>query len=119
MLFRRRDLSDCRVAIIFADIRLEDGYSFEVFDAVSTDALIVFTTAYDEYALRAFDYNCIDYLLKPYGQQDLEDALTRFESRIRSTLGRNKILNLKPPFEQTEIVITAPVVKVLREKLSA
>ena len=45
--------------LIFADIRLEDGYSFEVFDSVSTDALIVFTTAYDEYALRAFDYNCI------------------------------------------------------------
>lgn len=39
--------------------------------------------------------------------------------RIRSTLGRNKILSLKPPFEQTEIVITAPVVKALREKLSA
>lgn len=201
--------------LIFADIRLEDGYSFEVFDAVSTDALIVFTTAYDEYALRAFDYNCIDYLLKPFGRQDLQDTLDKIErravrtdvglarvaaaqigsgrpfyrnrlemnrgdsivivdvedlvyaeydlglvrlwcrdgasgvaghslaalqeeldpeifmrvsrnelvrlsevGRIRATLGRNKILNLKPPFDQKEIVITAPVVKALRERLS-
>lgn len=47
--------------------------------------MIVFTTAYDEYALRAFDYECIDYLLKPYRKEDLEDALMRFERRQTST----------------------------------
>lgn len=71
--------------IIFADIRLEDGYCFDVFDTVDTDAMIVFTTAYDEYALKAFDYNCIDYILKPYRKEDLEDALTRFEKRYVHT----------------------------------
>lgn len=69
------------VELIFADIRLEDGYSFDVFDAVETDAMIIFTTAYDEYALRAFDYECIDYILKPYRKDDLEDALRRYERR--------------------------------------
>lgn len=74
------------VDLIFADIRLEDGYSFDVFEAVDTDAMIVFTTAYDEYALKAFDYDCIDYLLKPYSLNDLSDALERFEKRsIRTT----------------------------------
>lgn len=71
--------------IIFADIRLEDGYSFDVFDKVDTSAMIVFTTAYDEYALRAFDYECIDYILKPYDSKDLEDALSKYERRAART----------------------------------
>lgn len=69
------------VDIIFADIRLEDGYSFSVFDKVDTSAMIVFTTAYDEYAVKSFDYECIDYLLKPYDSKDLEDALSKYERR--------------------------------------
>lgn len=73
------------INLIFADIRLEDGYSFDVFDAVDTDAMIIFTTAYDEYALKAFDYDCIDYILKPYRKEDLEDALRRFEKRMPHT----------------------------------
>lgn len=71
--------------VIFADIRLEDGYSLEVFDQVDTDAFIVFTTAYNEYALKAFDYNCIDYLMKPLQPNDLEDALKRLERREFAT----------------------------------
>ena len=73
------------IDLVFADIRLGDGYSFDVFDKVRTDAMIVFTTAYDEYALKAFDYDCIDYLLKPYDLKDLEDALGRYEKRMPST----------------------------------
>jgi len=71
--------------LIFADIRLEDGYSFDVFDTIQTDAVIVFTTAYDEYALKAFDYDCIDYLLKPYSEKDLQEAIQRFEKRFIHT----------------------------------
>ena len=73
------------IDLVFADIRLGDGYSFDVFDKVRTDAMIVFTTAYDEYALKAFDYDCIDYLLKPYDHKDLEDALGRYEKRLPAT----------------------------------
>lgn len=73
------------IDLVIADIRLGDGYSFDVFDKVRTDAMIVFTTAYDEYALKAFDYDCIDYLLKPYDLKDLEDALGRYEKRAPST----------------------------------
>lgn len=65
--------------LIFADIRLEDGYSFDLFDNVETDAAIVFTTAFDEYALKAFEYNCIDYILKPYERKDLDDTFSKFE----------------------------------------
>lgn len=73
------------IDLVFADIRLGDGYSFHVFDKVRTNAMIVFTTAYDEYALKAFDYDCIDYLLKPIDLKDLEDALGRYEKRAPST----------------------------------
>ena len=51
--------------LIFLDIQLSDGLSFEIFDAVEVQSAIIFTTAYDEYALQAFKLNSIDYLLKP------------------------------------------------------
>ena len=66
--------------IIFSDIKIDDGLSFSVFDKVETGALVVFTTAYDEYALKAFDYNCVDYLLKPVSEEALQRALTKCET---------------------------------------
>jgi len=73
------------VDIVFSDIRLSDGFSFSIFDSVETNAFIVFTTAYDEYALKAFDYNCIDYLVKPVTDKDLADAFERFERNLLGT----------------------------------
>lgn len=66
--------------IIFSDIKIDDGLSFSVFSEVETDAMVVFTTAYDEYALKAFEYNCIDYLLKPVSEESLRRALSKCES---------------------------------------
>lgn len=68
--------------LIFLDIQLSDGLSFEIFDAVEVKSAIIFTTAYDEYALQAFKLNSIDYLLKPIDEDDLEVAVTKFKSRI-------------------------------------
>src|SRR5690606_20554299 len=51
--------------LIFLDIQLSDGLSFEIFENVRIESSIIFTTAYDEYALKAFKLNSIDYLLKP------------------------------------------------------
>ena len=68
------------IDIIFSDIKIDDGLSFSVFDKVETGALVVFTTAYDEYALKAFDYNCVDYLLKPVSEEALQRALTKCET---------------------------------------
>lgn len=68
--------------IIFSDIKIDDGLSFSVYDRVSTNAMVVFTTAYNEYALKAFDYNCVDYLIKPISKDALERALNKFEQRI-------------------------------------
>ncbi len=68
--------------LIFLDIQLSDGLSFEIFDQVTVKSAIIFTTAYDEYALQAFKLNSIDYLLKPIDDEDLEKAVTKFKERI-------------------------------------
>lgn len=68
--------------LIFLDIQLSDGLSFEIFDQVAVKSAIIFTTAYDEYALQAFKLNSIDYLLKPIDDEDLEMAVSKFKDRI-------------------------------------
>ena len=71
--------------LIFLDIQLSDGLSFEIFDAVAIKSAIIFTTAYDEYALRAFKLNSVDYLLKPIDENDLEIAVNKFKTRQPTT----------------------------------
>lgn len=65
--------------LIFMDIQLDDGISFEIFDAVKIDCPVIFTTAYNEYAIRAFKVNSVDYLLKPIGQEALEMSIQKFK----------------------------------------
>ncbi len=67
-------------ALIFMDIHLGDGLSFEIFDHVAVNIPIIFTTAYDEYALKAFAVNSIDYILKPVHQEELSKALDKFRN---------------------------------------
>ncbi|WP_333661301.1 LytTR family DNA-binding domain-containing protein [Chishuiella changwenlii] len=66
--------------IIFMDVRLSDGLSFEIFNKVEFNSPVIFTTAYDEYAVRAFKYNSIDYLLKPIEAEMLEESLKKYEN---------------------------------------
>jgi DNA-binding LytR/AlgR family response regulator len=65
--------------LIFMDIQLDDGISFEIFDAVKIDCPVIFTTAYNEYAIKAFKVNSVDYLLKPIEQEALELAIQKFK----------------------------------------
>lgn len=67
--------------LIFLDIQLSDGLSFEIFENIEIKSAVIFTTAYDEYALRAFKLNSIDYLLKPIDEDDLETAVNKFKTR--------------------------------------
>ena len=68
--------------LVFMDIHLADGSAFEIFDHISITCPIIFTTAYDEYALRAFKVNSIDYLLKPIGKEDIEHAFDNLQDTI-------------------------------------
>ncbi|NAY90558.1 response regulator [Muricauda sp. JGD-17] len=66
--------------LIFLDIQLSDGLSFEIFDMVEVQSAVIFTTAFDEYALQAFKLNSIDYLLKPIDDEELERAVKKYRN---------------------------------------
>lgn len=84
--------------LIFLDIQLSDGLSFEIFEQVKINSSIIFTTAYDEYALRAFKLNSIDYLLKPIEEKELKQAIEKFESNRAVFFGFNQQLDLFKQF---------------------
>ena len=96
------------VDLIFMDIHLSDGSAFSLFDHIEVSTPIIFTTAYDQYALDAFKVNSIDYLLKPIKQTDLERALDKFRrlatSDLNSYISRIHQLTEKPKY-QSRILI--------------
>ncbi|WP_346862227.1 LytTR family DNA-binding domain-containing protein [uncultured Draconibacterium sp.] len=71
--------------LIFMDIQLTDGISFSIFDRVKVESMVIFTTAYDEYALRAFQVNSVDYLLKPIKESKLQQAIEKLENIFLNT----------------------------------
>lgn len=68
--------------LIFLDIQLSDGLSFEIFEEIDIKSAVIFTTAFDEYALQAFKLNSIDYLLKPIDETDLKKSLEKYQERL-------------------------------------
>lgn len=75
--------------LLFLDIQLSDGLSFEIFEEVEIKSAIIFTTAYDEYALKAFKLNSVDYLLKPIDSDELENAVNQYENIHAKTNHQN------------------------------
>lgn len=74
--------------LILMDIELADGQSFAIFEQIDVDSPVIFTTSYDEYAIRAFKVNSIDYLLKPIKRQDLEASLNKHKKLLSAGTGR-------------------------------
>ncbi|MFV8353634.1 LytR/AlgR family response regulator transcription factor [Flavobacterium sp. XS2P14] len=102
--------------LIFLDIQLSDGLSFEIFEKVSIKSAVIFTTAYDEYALRAFKLNSIDYLLKPIDEDDLEAAVTKFKSLLPKQELQTQ--NLTIDFEQIKKMLTNPFEKTYKKRFT-
>ena len=73
-------LKENHADLIFLDIQLSDGISFTIFEKVKTRTPVIFTTTYDQYAIKAFELNSIAYLLKPISSKHLEDAIAKFKS---------------------------------------
>lgn len=102
--------------LIFLDIQLSDGLSFEIFEYFDKaqqhiKSAVIFTTAYDEYALRAFKLNSIDYLLKPIDEEDLEIAVNKFKAR-------NQAQNISLDFEAIKRMLVNPVEKEYKKRFS-
>ena len=103
--------------LIFLDIQLSDGLSFEIFeyfDKVQQNikSAVIFTTAYDEYALRAFKLNSIDYLLKPIDEEDLSTAISKFKNQFQ----KNTISSLD--FEAIKRMLVNPIEKEYKKRFS-
>lgn len=95
--------------LIFLDIQLSDGLSFEIFEKVQIKSAVIFTTAYDEYALRAFKLNSIDYLLKPIDEDDLGIAVAKFKSLLPKQEIQSQSLGID--FEQIRKMLSNPFEK--------
>jgi len=102
--------------LIFLDIQLSDGLSFEIFEKIDIKSAIIFTTAYDEYALKAFKLNSIDYLLKPIDEDDLDVAVTKFKSRLPKPESENS--NLQLDFEQIRRMLSNPFEKNYKKRFT-
>lgn len=83
-----------RIDLIIADIQLNDGLSFYALTNAPADVPIIFTTAYDEYALKAFEYNSLSYLLKPVDECELHDAIRKTQERMITDEHRKELFCL-------------------------
>lgn len=99
--------------LVFMDIHLADGSAFEIFEHISITCPIIFTTAYDEYALRAFKVNSIDYLLKPIGKEDIERAF----AKLGNLQDSNDLLQLIHSLKKQENYKTHFLIPVKGDKL--
>ena len=98
--------------LIFLDIQLSDGLSFEIFDNIEVKSAIIFTTAFDEYALQAFKLNSIDYLLKPIDSEELEKAVIKYRGRIPE--GKNVSLD----FEDIKKLLINPLEREYKKRFT-
>ncbi len=98
--------------LIFLDIQLSDGLSFEIFETIDIKSAVIFTTAYDEYALRAFKLNSIDYLLKPIDEDELATAVAKFNSR------NTAVSSLALDFEMIKKMLVNPLEKTYKKRFT-
>lgn len=94
--------------VIFLDIQLSDGLSFEIFEETDIKSAIIFTTAYDEYALQAFKLNSIDYLLKPIDEEELATAVKKY-SEIKNTYGSKHSQSVQLNLEDIKKLLVHPM----------
>jgi DNA-binding LytR/AlgR family response regulator len=96
--------------LVFMDIQLADGLSFEIFQKIEVAAPIIFTTAFDQYAIQAFKVNSVDYLLKPIQKEDLNTALDKFMKSNKPTAVDPSILkqllaSMQAPYKREGLLV--------------
>jgi len=107
-------LNQNSVDLMFLDVHLSDGHAFSIFDKVEFTCPIIFTTAYDQYAVKAFEVNSIDYLLKPMSEERLVKALKKFDRLSHDNKAEafdstymerlHKFLSLKEEYKQSFLI---------------
>lgn len=114
----RRHANECD--LVFMDIRLSDGLSFEIFQQVAVQQPVIFVTAYDNYALQAFKANGIDYILKPFDQEEIQQALQKYHrlyNTSQAANGQEQINQLLKVLQQGRPAYKQSFLVQFREKL--
>jgi len=108
-------LSNEHPDLVLVDIQLSDGLSFEIFEQVEIKSSVIFTTAYDEYALKAFKLNSIDYLLKPIDESELKASIEKFLSLQNKPVFNQQSLNNvnNSNFKKRFVVKTGNIIKII------
>lgn len=112
-------LQENTVDLLFLDINLGDGNSFSIFEQVDINTPVIFTTAYDEYAMQAFEVNSIDFLLKPIDEEDLKSALQKVEDMrqafIQEPTPETQTVNQRP-FKKRFLSVGSKKMRSISEK---
>lgn len=104
--------------LVFMDIHLADGSAFSIFENVQIPCPIIFTTAYDEYALKAFEVNSIDYLLKPIDEKSFTRAMDKFKNTNTATGNNNNIIaSMLAAYKETKAVYKSNFLMPFKDKL--
>ena len=118
----RKDMPD----LIFLDIHLSDGLSFGIFEKVEVNVPIIFTTAYDQYAIQAFKVNSVDYLLKPVSASDLQYSIDKFRQQHGQQqalpnieLLRQALIGERPQYQKRFMVYTGEKIRTIQVEEAA
>lgn len=113
MYFKKNGKPD----LIFSDIQLGDGLSFEIFNAIPISTPVIFCTAYDEYALNAFKANGIDYVLKPFTKKTIANTLFKYKELKKSLLQAENYERILGLFKSNESQKQASVLVYIKDKI--
>ena len=105
------------IDLIFMDVHLGDGIAFEIFEKVTISTPVIFTTAYDQYAIKAFKLNSVDYLLKPINKAELRNAIVKFKENNASIQDIKKIQKVLAEIKQQNKIYKTTFLVHQRESL--
>jgi len=103
--------------LIFLDIQLNDGLSFEIFESQNIESAIIFTTAYDEYALQAFKLNSIDYLLKPIDEEELIKAVSKYKN-LSMRFDETRNTSIQVSFDDIKKLLINPIDREFKKRFT-
>ena len=110
-----KSISELKPDLLFLDIQMPKLTGFEMLEVIDEKPVIIFTTAYDQYAIKAFELNAADYLLKPFPKERLDEALKKAESKILAGREKSDIKDILPQKPE----LTGPVTRIVVRKGNA
>ncbi|MFO7935478.1 MAG: LytTR family DNA-binding domain-containing protein [Bacteroidales bacterium] len=104
-------INELKPDAVFLDVQMPKLNGFEILEVIEHQPAIIFTTAYDKYAIRAFEQNAVDYLLKPFSRDRFDDSIRKLKERIENNSGENEIEKIRLHFAESDEKLHRVVIK--------